>query len=86
VRPGFIGHQLPVGRDAALPGSGSSKKWSRRHEPQLSADAAICTQHARQPSVQCLSVVFGRVQDLLLSAKHLFLAAKARPRIPANWG
>jgi hypothetical protein len=23
---------------------------------------------------------------LLLSAKHLFLAAKAGPRIPANWG
>jgi hypothetical protein len=29
----------------------------RRHERQLSADAAICTQHARQPSVQRLLVV-----------------------------
>ena len=27
---GFIGHQLPVRRDAALPGSGSSKKWPHR--------------------------------------------------------
>jgi hypothetical protein len=26
---GFIGHQLPVRRDAALPGSGSSKKNGR---------------------------------------------------------
>ena len=27
---GFIGHQMPVRRDAALPGSGSSKKWPHR--------------------------------------------------------
>ena len=30
VRPGFIGHQMPVRRDAALPGSGLSKKWPHR--------------------------------------------------------
>jgi hypothetical protein len=27
---GFIGHQIPVRRDAALPGSGLSKKWPHR--------------------------------------------------------
>ena len=30
VRPGFIGHQMLVRRDAALPGSGLSKKWPHR--------------------------------------------------------
>jgi hypothetical protein len=65
----MFGAECALLRIGAAPGG----RWSVRRGPDLHTGGATMT-----GVPICFLVVFGAVRDLLLSAKHLFLAAKAR--------